>query len=142
VIPSVLMSIRPRFAEAILCGEKSVELRRRRPSFSRGTNVLVYASSPVRQVIGWFEVGEVISASPRALWSRVKHCAGVSRQEFDDYFAGCEVAYALIVTDAGRIAPAPLRIRPPQSWQYLRADERSHRALVRRASPRPLLKPA
>jgi predicted transcriptional regulator len=135
VSPSVLMSIRPRFAEAILCGDKSVELRRRRPSFSAGTKVLVYASSPVRRVIGWFEVGDVITASPRELWVQVKDCAGVSRQEFDDYFVGCDVAYALVVTASSRLAPAPLRIRPPQSWQYLRTDERSHRALMRRVEP-------
>jgi hypothetical protein len=33
--PGVLMSIHPQYADAILAGTKTVELRRRRPSFLR-----------------------------------------------------------------------------------------------------------
>ena len=48
----VLMSIRPQYAEAILSGEKTVELRRRRPSFSAGTTVLIYSSAPLQTRAG------------------------------------------------------------------------------------------
>jgi predicted transcriptional regulator len=131
------MSIRPRFAEAILDGRKLVELRRRRPPFVPGTLVLIYASSPLRRVVGWFEVGEVVAAAPGALWQQVGGGSSVSRKEFDTYFAGCEQAFAVSIAASGRLRPAKLPIRPPQSWQYLRPADWGHARLIRGATRRP-----
>ena len=126
----VLMSIRPVHAEAILSGEKTVELRRRRPSFSAGTTVLIYSSSPQQRVQGMFESGGVISADPDGLWQLVSERAGVSREVFDSYFAGCEVAYAIEVTNPRRLPPSRLRLRPPQSYLFLRRANRQHQRLL------------
>lgn len=49
---ALFVSVKPRFAEKILAGEKSVELRRVRPSVTPGTLVIFYASSPTREVVG------------------------------------------------------------------------------------------
>jgi predicted transcriptional regulator len=127
------MSIRPRFAEAILDGEKTVELRRRRPSLPVGARVLIYASSPTQHVIGWFEVGNVVAERPTALWEKVRDRAGVSRQEFRAYFAGCDLAYAIEITATERVSPVALPMRPPQSWQFLDGTNRRHRGLLRLA---------
>ena len=43
----VVLSLRPRFAEAILAGVKTVELRRTVPKIVIPTRALLYASSPV-----------------------------------------------------------------------------------------------
>src|SRR5688572_22096203 len=99
------MSIRPRFAEAILAGAKTVELRRQRPRFEPGTIVIVYASAPCQRVVARFESGEVISAAPGALWKLVSGQAGVTRAEFDAYFAGCDIAHAIPVRDAQPVQP-------------------------------------
>ncbi len=130
----VLMSIRPRFAEAILAGKKTVELRRRRPAFAPGTSVLIYISMPEQKVAGRFEAGEVISKAPSALWREVGQRSGVSKAEFDAYFAGCRVAHAIEIRRPARIRPDRLTFRPPQSWQYLRRSDERHRPLIRRAS--------
>jgi len=124
------MSIRPRFAEAILDGKKTVELRRRRPSLPVGVRVLIYASSPTQHVIGWFETGSVIADRPTVLWEMVRDRAGVSRAEFRAYFAGCELAHAIEISAAERLSPMALGMRPPQSWQYLHATNRQHRGLL------------
>ena len=52
MVTDVLMSIRPIYAEAIFDGIKTVELRRRRPSFVDGTRELVYLSSPQSEAPG------------------------------------------------------------------------------------------
>lgn len=130
----VLMSIRPRFADAILAGSKTFELRRRRPSFGPGTTVLIYVSSPKQRVAGRFVSGDILAADPDRLWREVNASAGVSREEFDSYFAGCKVAYAIEVRDAQPIKPTTLPFRPPQSWQYLRSGDRRHRSLIDRAA--------
>ena len=81
-----LLSIHPRHAEAILQGEKLVELRR--TAVARDvTHVLIYATAPVQAVVGWFDVEGVDVDSKTGIWDAHGAVAGVTRQEFRDYFA-------------------------------------------------------
>jgi predicted transcriptional regulator len=130
----VLMSIRPEYAEAILSGTKTFELRRRRPSFGKGSRVVVYSSSPDQRLLGTFEAGAVHEAAPDELWHRVSKKAGISRDAFNAYFDGCGVAYAIEVRAPRRLDPKPLRFRPPQSYLYLKPGRRGHRTVLRWAA--------
>jgi len=127
----LLLSIRPRFTNSILDGTKTIELRRTRPRVEPGDIVLIYASSPVMAIVGGFLVGELIQASPAGLWDRVKHMAGVTQPEYDDYFTGAAVGYGITVARRWRLSEPvsleTLRSRrpsfwPPQSYAYLSAD--------------------
>lgn len=128
---AVLMSIRPRWAEALLARDKRAEFRTRYPLDAPRT-VLVYAAAPVSAIVGELDVDRVDTGTPAELWDR--HCAyaGLSRIEYDRYFAGRgQGARALLVGSARRYpSPVPLDrlglLRPPQSWRYL------HRAAVDR----------
>jgi predicted transcriptional regulator len=118
-----LLSIRPRFAEAILRGEKRYEFRRF--SFSREvTVVMVYATVPVRRVIAEFDVVRVITASPEALWRRTRKFAGLRKREFLHYFDGKASAHAIEIGDV-RVYRDPfcpvetLGLRAPQSFVYV-----------------------
>lgn len=119
-----LLSIHPRHAEAILSGRKRVELRRT-PVSSDTTHVLIYATTPVKAVVGWFEVAGVDGDSRTGLWNTYRLVCGVTRHEFRTYFAGASRAYAIRVAAAHRFAVAlPLDVlpgvkRPPQSFQYV-----------------------
>jgi predicted transcriptional regulator len=130
----VLMSIRPEYAEAILSGSKTIELRRRRPSFAVGSQVVVYSSSPDRRLLGTFEAGQVYEAKPDDLWKKVKSKAGINRAAFDTYFQGCAVACAIEVREPRRLEPLPLRFRPPQSYLFLTKRRRAHQTILRWAA--------
>ena len=65
---ALVLSLRPRFADSILDGRKSVELRRQRVSPSLGTPVLLYASAPVMAVVGTARVAEVHVDEPDCMW--------------------------------------------------------------------------
>ena len=130
----VLMSIRPEYAEAIISGSKTFELRRRRPSFTDGTKVVVYSSSPDRQLLGTFETGAIHEGCPDDIWDLVSTRAGIGRDTFDEYFRGCDMAYAIEVQSPQRLDPKPLRIRPPQSYLFLRPGRRGHRSVLRWAA--------
>jgi predicted transcriptional regulator len=130
----VLMSIRPEYADAILSGTKTFELRRRRPSFAVGSQVVVYSSAPDQKLLGTFEAGVVHEGSPEDLWRRVKANAGVDRGTYDAYFAGCEVAYAIEVRAPRRLDPRPLKFRPPQSYLFLTRQRKAHKSVLRWAS--------
>lgn len=123
-----LLSIHPRYAEAIMSGSKLVELRKTglRPNTS---HVAVYATSPVQHVIGVFRVGLVDAAAPAELWERYEQVAGVTREEFFSYYGGRQTGYAINILDVVDL-PFPLRLdefsprlTPPQSIVYLRDDQ-------------------
>jgi predicted transcriptional regulator len=134
-----LISIRPRFAEMIFAGSKTVELRRVCPKISSGDLALVYVSSPTKQLQGGFEVAKVISTSPSALWKKVSKQSGITRREFFTYFHGKKEAHALVIKRAWKL-PAPICLttlrqtkggfRPPQNFQYLRQNESSQLAFL------------
>ena len=67
----LLLSLKPRFAELVFMGEKTVELRRRIASTMAGREVFIYVSSPVRMIRGGFRVAEVWSSDPETVWGAV-----------------------------------------------------------------------
>lgn len=131
---ALLISIRPRFAKMIFDGSKTVELRRICPRISAGDLALVYVSSPTKELQGAFEVGQVISTSPRALWRKVGKQSGISRREFLNYFQGKADAHALVIKRVWKL-PLPIRLtalrrrkggfRPPQNFHYLNGNRSS-----------------
>lgn len=125
---ALFLSVRPKYAEKILQGMKTVELRRMRPSVSRGDLLLLYVSSPVKEVKGMSVITRVTSSRPDKLWKLIRHKASVTKDEFDGYFQGAEVAVAIHLSYVKRfalpIALPSLRefwpgFRPPQSYRYL-----------------------
>jgi predicted transcriptional regulator len=122
---SVLLSIKPYFANAILEGAKTFELRRaifRSPTVRK---IVIYASSPVCRVIGEFFVGDVLELELKQLWLVTSKGSCVDRELFYKYFRGRQMGFALKVNRPRRyIRPIPLRehcglSRPPQSFCYL-----------------------
>lgn len=120
---SVLLSIKPKFANAILDGTKTFELRRVifRPTVRK---IIIYASNPVMLVIGEFIVGGILEREPNELWAITSNCVGVDRESFDEYFRGRKTGFAIKVDHPRRYAK-PLKLenfglsRAPQSFCYL-----------------------
>jgi predicted transcriptional regulator len=127
-VGSVLISLKPRFAEAILEGTKRFEFRRvpfRRPGVDRA---ILYASSPVQRVVGEFSIGKILSEDPETLWLRTCAHAGIDKRFFDLYFTGVNLAFAISVRNPLRYAQhmdlkdALGLARPPQSFCYIPAQ--------------------
>jgi predicted transcriptional regulator len=122
---SVLLSVKPRFAQAILDGTKKFEFRRALFRKRGVRKIVLYASTPVQKVVGEFVLDDVLTMEPSALWAVTGEDAGIDRPYFDSYFAGRAEAHALKVTRPRRYeAPLDLREhfgidRPPQSFCYL-----------------------
>ena len=125
---TVLLAIRPRFAELILNGEKTVELRRSSFRASKGDRVLLYVSSPSSSVVGSFEIKTIASYPPARLWGLVKGECGISRREFDQYYSTAKSGIAIFLCNP-RALPRPIsltelrekdaKFHPPQSYRYL-----------------------
>ncbi len=122
---SVLLSIKPMFANAILAGTKTFELRRSIFRSATVRRIVIYASSPVSRVVGEFIIDGILALDPQKLWEVTANGAGISRKSFEKYFYGCDIGYALKVSRPLRYQE-PSRLedlfgfsRPPQSFRYL-----------------------
>jgi predicted transcriptional regulator len=127
---ALLLSIKPRFADAIFDGSKTYELRKVRPRVVEGDLVLVYVTVPRCRLEGAFRVGSVLEMAPEKLWNRVRGKCGVTKSEFMSYYAGKTTAFAIGVAEAWLLESAvelsALRteeILPPQGYRYLTAGE-------------------
>jgi type I restriction enzyme S subunit len=123
-----LLSIHPKYTEAILTGAKQYEFRR--TLFARSVElIVVYATAPVRRIVLQFHVSSLLCAAPNAVWRKCKEYAGMSYREFSDYFEGSPQAVALgigqIKAFRSAIDPSDYieNFRPPQSFRYLAPDE-------------------
>ena len=128
----LLFSLKPRFADLVFMGKKTVELRRRIASVMKGREVFIYVTSPVCMIRGGFRVAEVWSSDPEIVWGEVASRTGVAKTEYDAYYAGCDIAHALALSDVwAHEAPVEIEsvrralpgFRPPQSWRYAKGRE-------------------
>ena len=82
----LLLSIKPRYARMILRGSKTVELRRRAPRCSADFWLALYATTPVRAVVGIVLARKVDVASPEALWEYAWDASGLDQDEYRRYY--------------------------------------------------------
>lgn len=104
-ICDAIISIRPKFAEAILSGTKSIELRRRIPPLDDRAQLWIYATRPTAAIVGAATVQRIIRGCPSEVWQVVSGKVGVSRAEYDAYFDGSAEAIGLVLTDIVRGSP-------------------------------------
>jgi predicted transcriptional regulator len=121
----VLLSIKPEFALKIFYGSKRYEYRRAIFKNQEVSRVIVYASDPIKQIIGEFEIEDILHEEPQLLWMKTKGHAGISKKRFFDYFTNKSKGYAIkIKTTRVYANPLPLSSftisSPPQSYMYLR----------------------
>jgi predicted transcriptional regulator len=131
------MPIKPRYAEPIMDGRKRVEFRK--TIFAQTpTHVVVYASSPVKKVLGYFEVDDVEVDRVDALWAKHAAVGCIDEGEFRAYYGNRDNAVALgvgrtVALDLPMSLPAlGIADGPPQSFMYL---DREVLALLRRGAP-------
>jgi len=67
-----LFSIKEKYSDRIYSKEKLVEFRRQNVNIDKGEFCLIYTSSPVKKITGYFIVKEKIRTSIRKLWELTK----------------------------------------------------------------------
>jgi len=126
---NILLSIKPRFAEAIMNETKQYEFRRAIFKNINVRKVYVYSTSPVQKIVGAFTIGEIIEDRPNALWKRLGKYSALDREEFFGYFEGCEKGFAIGIKDVDSFShpvdPRDLNPNffPPQSFCYADFEE-------------------
>jgi predicted transcriptional regulator len=124
----ILISIQPEYADQIMDGCKTVELRRRFvEAVDQDTRLFIYSSNPVGAIIGCAKIDKVIKLPIKQIWKRFHKQACVKRSEFEKYFDGVEFGFVVSLADVTPLTELLVRedilgrwgIRPPQSYMYL-----------------------
>ncbi len=125
----VLMSIKPKYAQSIKSGKKTIELRRVVPKITKGDIIVIYESMPVQQITAFCEVVSVLSMESQNLWKAVCHKACISKEAFDKYFQGKQQANGIelknisILTTPKTMKELTWDLRPPQSYRYISSTQ-------------------
>jgi predicted transcriptional regulator len=119
----VVLSIKPEFAFKIFDGTKKFEFRRSIFKNENIKSVIVYASSPVQQVIGEFEIDEVLNYDLPTLWNITQEFSGISEKFYYDYFTNKEQGFAIKIKNTNKYSnpkclKADFNLSPPQSFAY------------------------
>ncbi len=121
---SVLLSIKPKYVKEIEEGAKIYEFRK--SIFKKDTDeIWVYASAPIKQIVGRIFVDEIIEDSPNNLWKFCYTQAGINKKDFFKYFEGKDKGYAIKIKKY-EIFEKPINpyienknFTAPQSYAYL-----------------------
>lgn len=136
-----LMSIRPKWAKELYSGKKTVEFRKSSPPLD--SLVFLYESAPVKAVTGCFQVQAVLTSNASHIWCvttvlrRVWNRGSVNRDFLFEYCGGASgKCCAILAANSWRLPETEWKklekfaVRPPQSWQTLRANNYGENALA------------
>lgn len=91
---SILLSIKPKYVKEIEKGNKIYEFRKN--IFKQEIQeIWVYASAPVKRIVGKIYIDKIIEDNPRGLWKKCKKYAGIDEEDFFQYFNGKNKGYAI-----------------------------------------------
>ena len=129
----MLISIKPKYITQIFSGEKTVELRRVKTKLKSGDLVIVYATSPEKALVGFFEVNKVLTEDNLdSFWDKVKNKACVARETFQDYYRGASLGIGIFIKNPHQFSkPVSLKtlksnipgFHPPQNYHYLNDEK-------------------
>ncbi len=118
-----ILSIKPEFVEKIIKREKIYEFRRK--IFKKDVeSIIIYASSPVKAIVGEIIIDDIINEKIDILWELTKNNAGITKNFFYEYFKNVENGYAIKIKRLN-LYENYLSIRdfgilyPPQSYVYV-----------------------
>lgn len=123
---NILLSIKPKHAESIIKGQKKYEFRKIIFKEKHIDTVYLYASSPIKKVIGAFHIGDIVEDKPINLWHQFNEGSGLDEAEFFEYFSDNEIGFAIEIRnvekyekplDPEEVIPGFV---PPQSFCYVK----------------------
>lgn len=123
----ILLSVKPQFANMLVDGVKTIELRKKFPlDLAKDTTIFIYSSFPEKKVIGECKIKEVMRLPKTKLWNLSCDEAMISWSYFSEYFRDSDEGFAILVHKPLRYE-IPVKLvelsseltQAPQSFRYL-----------------------
>ena len=126
---NVLISIKPKYIEKIKEGNKTFELRKKIfKNYDEVNTIYMYSTSPIKKIVGKFNIEKIIEDHPDRLWHNYKDQLGIEKKDYFNYFKGKEKGYAIKIQNLNffRNPIDPKKIFsnfiPPQSYCFLQDE--------------------
>ena len=128
-----IISLKPQYADLILSGEKTVELRNRVVRMEPGTAIWIYATKPVARIVALADLVSVVHDTPAEIWIRYEREMCIDRSHFDSYINNRESVSALILSSVRKLKHSVTldwirrsigSFQPPQFYSRLSLDGR------------------
>ncbi|MEO0771276.1 MAG: hypothetical protein AAFY72_17950 [Cyanobacteria bacterium J06649_4] len=91
------LSIKHLYAERIVSGEKTIELRKRPLGMTLGDLILLYETAPDAVIRGGFIADKTVALPVDKMWDDYNSVMGIDKEFYDTYFKNCEIAYGTLV---------------------------------------------
>lgn len=120
----VLMSIKPKYVNAIFDKTKKFEFRRNIPK-KNVESIIIYATKPIGKIVGEFNIDRIIIDNPKELWNKTKDYSGINEKDFFKYFKDKDIGYTIKIGELLKykeeIEPTEIipNFKAPQSFMYL-----------------------
>ena len=124
---SIILPVKPIYAEKIILGEKKYEFRRKLCK-ENIDKIYLYATSPIKKIVGEVEVLEKYSMKKENLWEVTHEESGISEEFFEGYFKNQNRACAYKLGEAIQYE-VPIGLKDmginyvPQSYAYIKTRE-------------------
>lgn len=124
----LFISIKPEYANKIINKQKTIELRKNRPNVQSGDYVLIYATVPIKAVIGFGKIKNIIDTSPEIMWNENAGKLGINKEAYDKYYTHsnraigieissiCKFKFGFLLSDIKEMYP---KFSPPQTYRYI-----------------------
>lgn len=124
----LFISVKPDYAFKIINGQKSIELRKSRPNVKKGDYVIIYATVPIKTVIGFGKIENIIETSPSKMWEDNSTKLGIDKVSFDRYYADFNKSIGIEISSICKfeigfsldmIKKTNPSFSPPQTYKYI-----------------------
>lgn len=127
----LFIAVKPEYANKLISGHKDIELRKMRPHVQQGDYVIIYASAPVKAVLGFGKIKTIIESNPSNLWEKYSSRLGINRQSYFSYYDGYHKAIGIEFDMIKPVTPIGLEdlrkvdpnFQPPQIYRYVTNDD-------------------
>lgn len=124
----LFISVKPEYADKIINHQKTIELRKNLPNVNNGDYVIIYATVPIKTVVGFAKIKQIIRTNPKQMWSENSDRLGISKEEFEKYYANSEISVGIEINSVTKlnvgfslqeIKKFIPKFSPPQTYKYL-----------------------
>ena len=127
----LFIAVKPGYANKLISGKKDIELRKMKPNVQPGDYVIIYASAPVKAVLGFGKVKTIIECTPECLWERYSNRLGINEQSYFSYYDGYHKAIGIEFDMIKSVMPIGLEelrrvdpsFQPPQIYRYVTNED-------------------
>ncbi len=131
-MPDALISIKQKYVDKFLNGQKAVEIRNRKVNLSDNSKLWIYTTLPKASIQTIAYVKHVDTDAPELIWKKYWELIGISKISFNQYVNGSNKISAIVTKD---IQELPIQIsleeirdivpgfQPPQFLKFMSDDD-------------------